>query len=71
MLRRTRPSRVNAVQTGPARPSARARSPLEATLYMGAEGTLLRHDWILDEVDVLGEDPIEYLERRLVSMESS
>ncbi|XYI02540.1 hypothetical protein ACMHYB_23415 [Sorangium sp. So ce1128] len=46
-------------------------SDVEATLYMSPEGTLLRHDWILDEVDVLGEDPIEYLERRLVSMESS
>lgn len=46
-------------------------SDVEATLYMDPEGTLLRHDWILDEVDVLGEDPIEYLERRLVALESS
>ncbi|WP_437960393.1 hypothetical protein WME76_12635 [Sorangium sp. So ce119] len=46
-------------------------SDVEATLYMGPEGALLRHDWILDEVDDLGEDPIEYLERRLVALESS
>ncbi|MGK3982498.1 hypothetical protein WME99_05645 [Sorangium sp. So ce136] len=46
-------------------------SDVEATIYMNSEGIFLRHDWILDEVDVLGEDLLEYLERRLVSMESS
>lgn len=46
-------------------------SDVEATLYMNSEGTLFRHDWILDEVDTLGEDPMEYLHRRLLSLESS
>lgn len=46
-------------------------SDVEATLYMMPEGTLLRHDWILDEVDILDGGPIDYLERKLLSLESS
>ncbi|WP_437873245.1 hypothetical protein [Sorangium sp. So ce363] len=46
-------------------------SDIEATLYMNPAGALLRHDWILDEMDTLDETPMDYLHRRLLSLESS
>lgn len=45
-------------------------SDVEATFTMTPAGELLRYDWILDEVDDLGADPLEFLERRLILMEA-
>jgi hypothetical protein len=44
-------------------------SDVEATFYVDHEGTLLRHDWIMAEVHVIGRDLLGYLERRLLTME--